>query len=731
AVFEGGALSGLINFTAPSTTFDGQVATGMLSYTVSTGDNVLAEGTTEFGAAVSAPVTLPASGEYVFTVTTANATGSSPAMQVKHFVGFGTPEATEATLVYENGTMKLSWEPVTKSADGGYLDPEAVVYTVTRFPGQVKVYEGSATEFSETVAEPDGLTKYYYTVVATADGVSGEAATSNTVSLGAGIVPPYLNTFDTAASIEGFTVIDSNNDARKWMWADNKGNGEVRMSWSGDKKMDDWLITPPVKLQGGKLYSVQFKAHASGVAYAERVEAKWGTDATVAAMTRDLVPPTDLTSADPMTVGNLIVPAADGLYYFGIHGISDPDKFYLYIDDFEVSAPRAATIPAAATGFKVTPAVNGDIKASVAFTTPTLDMAGNALSGLTKVELSRNGAVIKTWTAPATGAALSYDDEPEEGGNTTYSVVACNEDGAGAEASANVVIGIGRPAAPTGVKLTEEGNSGNVTLTWNAVTTTYEGVAIDPSRVTYDVCTQDYYGNWAPVEEGLTATTFSAQAVPEGRQDFVQYAVFAVTEGGETGAVSPMIAAGTPYEGMNESFANGELSDYIWGLGYNDGAEWDIYEDDYLEIPSSDQDNGYAAMRYSNDPGKGSLFTGKIALPEKSAGVSLHALVMTAGEEYNHNEIQLYVKEPADLTWTKLGQPFVMCEMGEPNTWAQCTASLQAYAGKVVQIRFEGITVDYTYTFMDQIIVGSLAEHDLAITGVSAPTEVACGNPYT
>ncbi len=729
AVFDAGSLSGTIKFDAPATTYDGTPATGQLSYTVLANGEQAATGTTQYGAAVSAAVTLPASGAYTFAVTTANATGTSPVAKLEFYAGFGVPASTTATLDYVDDMLKLTWTPVTTSVDGGYFDAADVTYTVTRYPGEVKVYEGTATSYSEAPGELAGLTKFYYTVVATSNGMSSAPATSNAITLGAGIVPPYDNTFDTEADLEGFTVIDANNDARKWLWANNSGNGEVRMTYNSSMDMDDWLITPPIKLQGGKLYNVSFVAHASGSAYAERVEAKWGTDATAAAMTRDLVAPTVLTSATPVTLGNLIVPASDGTYYIGIHGISDKDKFYLYIDDLSISAPQAATIPAAATDLTVTPAPGGDYKATVAFKAPALDMAGNPLAELTKIELSRDGELIHTFESPAIGAALSYDDVLDTGGDVTYTVVGYNTDGMGAEASASAFIGVGRPAAPTGVTLTEEGNTGYVTVTWNAVSTDINGSPIDPSRVTYAVCYEDYYG-WAPLEQGITGTSFSLQAVPEGRQEFVQYAVFAITEGGNTGAITPLMAVGTPYDGMDESFANGDLNQYIWGLGFQQGASWDIYEDDYLDIPSSDYDNGYAAMRFSEYPGKASLFSGKITLPEQNAGVSFHALVMTAGDELNHNAIQLYVKEP-DTDWAALDEPFVMCEMGEPNTWAKGMASLDAYAGKVVQLRFEGVTVDYTYTFLDQIYVGSLASHDLGITAITAPGIVATGAPYT
>ncbi len=725
ADFAGGALTGTVSFKAPTTLFDGTAASGSLNYEIAANGENVAAGTTTYGAEVSEEITLAASGEYTFTVTMSNAAGASPVAKLAYYAGFGVPAATTATLTYEDGTLKLTWTPVTASTDGGYFDASDVTYTVTRFPGEVKVYEGTATEFSEPVAEPTGITKYYYTVVATSNGLSSAAAQSNTVTLGAGIVPPYENTFDSASDLDGFTILDSNGDDKMWTFYD----GAVRMAYNTNQAMDDWMITPPVKLEGGKFYKVSFDAAAYSAYYAERVEAKWGTAATAEAMTNELVAPTDLTSTAYETLDGMICPPADGTYYIGIHGISDADKYWLYVDNLTISAAMSAAIPAAATDLTVTPDANGELKATISFKAPAVDMAGNALASLTKIELSRNGELINTFNAPAIGAALSYTDEPEEGGDVTYTVVAYNEDGNGPEVSATAFIGIDKPAAPTNVAMTEEGNTGKVTITWDAVDTDQNGNSINPDKVWYIVAEYKNSG-WYAIEglDHITGTSVSFQAVPEGEQAFVQYAIFSETDGGAgKGMGTGLLPVGTPYDGMEESFANGRFTYAAWAEGYSYYGAWDIYTEAQLNIPSADGDNGFAGMKGQYADAYSSLFTGKVTLPAQNAGVSFYNYVIAADDD---NYVQIYVKEPADADWTAVGEPFVVNTLGEGDTWANAFLPLPEYAGKTVQVRFAATNPTYTYTFIDQIIIGALVPNDLAATDIKAPATVLCGNDY-
>lgn len=739
ADFPEGALSGNVSFKLPSTLFDGSAATGTLSYKVLANGQQVADGTGAAGADVTAPVTVEEAGEYTIVVTASNAVGEGPKAKLTLFIGKGTPKSPEAALVYEGGKMKLSWPAVTESADGGFIDPAAVTYSVTRIinnesSSALTVDSGfTATSFEEEVAMPAEITTYHYLVVAESAGVESAPAKSNSVTLGS-IVPPYVNHFDSSDALSGYTIIDGNKDGKVWAYYQGAsgadGNpGAARMTYNSNLAMDDWMITPPLKLEGGKAYKVSFQARANSDAYPERVEAKWGNAATAAAMTGVIVAPTDL-GKNWVELGAYIIPEADGIYYVGIHGISDEDTYYLYVDDLTVSAAAATTVPGLATDLAVANDPAGTGKATITFKAPSKTMGGETLAAITKIELSRDGNVIKTFDAPAPGADLNHEDTAETGTHT-YSVQAFNADGAGEVASVTAFVGIDKPGAPENVTMVETSTPGEVTITWDAVTVDQNGNAINSALVTYLVAEPTTTGWASIVDEPISNTTYTFQAVPAGEQDFAQYAVFAVTDGGTgTGAITEFIPVGTPYDGMEESFPDGTLS-YALGLDSSNGGSWSLFGDD-SGIPSQDGDNGFIGMKASYLEQGADLFTGKISLAGAvNPGISFYTynLVGESGAK-DENTIELFVREIGAAEYTALGTPIVIGDLATEAGWVSVNKSLAAYAGKTIQLMFRATCHGIAYTLIDNIKIGDMLENDLHARAISAPAKVKAGADY-
>lgn len=732
--FPEGTLTGTVNFTAPTTLFDGTAATGALTYEVLVDGTSAATGDTSFGASVSAPVTVAASGKHVFVVTVSNEVGASPKEKATMFIGKGIPEAPKATLEYAAGKMNLTWTAVTTSADGGYINPDEVTYTVTRFPGETVVLTDSKeTSFSEDIVEPAELTSYYYTVVAKyADAVS-EAAQSNNIVLGA-IVPPYEQTFDGPDGLEGFTLIDANDDGKKWsLYMDSDGNGTARMAYNSSLAMDDWLITPPLKLEGGKVYLLTFDTFANGTSFPERIEAKMGNSNTVEAMTETLLEPTVLTSKDPLKVAQYLAPKTTGTYYIGFHGISDADQFYLYVDNVKIGAATSADAPGEATNLSVVSDPNGELKATVSFNAPSTTLGGGTLSSLTKVELSRDGELINTFSSPAVGAALSFVDTPAENGNHTYTVVGYNNEGQGKSVSITGFVGVDAPAAPETATIVETENEGEVTVSWSAVSTDQNGNPINPSLVTYTIA-QRGESAWEPLFEGITGTSYTFRAIEEGgEQDFAQFAVFAVTSGGNNGIATDMIPVGPAYEGMIESFPDG-IPSHILGISTPQGsnAQWNLFDDEYFsgEVTSQDGDNGFIGMRGQNIEDAGSLFTGKVSLAgmvAPSFSFYTYNIVGENGEE-DTNTIEVSVKELGGEYTSVFNKTVV--EICGTDVWGKATIDLSAYAGKTIQVQITTTVQGFAYIFLDNLKIASTVDNDLKAGAITAPAKVQAGATY-
>lgn len=731
ANFADGSMSGTIDFVAPTTLYDGSNGVGELTYTVLCDGESVATGTTAFGATVNAAVTVAESGMHTFVVYCSNAAGNGPKAQIKAFVGKGVPAATTVSAYYADGVANVSWIPVTESADGGYVNPAEVTYTVTRYPEGVVVADGiTEASFSEPLAEPESIVSYTYGVKATYSGATSAEAMSNAIVLGS-IVPPYTQDFSNSNALDAFTIIDANNDGKTWMVY----NGEARMAYNSSLDMDDWLITPPMKLEAGKAYKVSFKAHANSSTFPERIEVKWGDSNTAAGMANVLVEPTVLSSGTAEEFVCFITPQANGTYYVGFHGISDADMFYLYIDDIEIAAGVAATAPAAPTNLVVTPGANGAKTAAISFNAPAVDFAGNALASLEKVELYRGEELIHTFDAPAVGAELTYTDNLPADGDYTYSVAGYNVDGKGESTSATVYVGVDFPAAVSEATLTEDAaNPGKVTVTWAAVDKDVNGQVIAADAVKYDLYIYD--GNSRVLVAGdLTTTSYSYEAITEG-QSFLQYAVFAKTARGEgDGTLTQMLAIGAPVTNFADTFAGGELT-YDWGiqrLGDSTGASWTLLGDE-SGIPSQDGDNGMIAMKASYIDDASRLYSVKISL----AGVENPALTFytynIVGEsgDPDENLVSVCVSAPnANNFVTVMPEATVNDLCGGAEGWAKVTVNLAAYAGQDIQFGIDVVCKGYAYTIFDNFKISSLVDNDLVATGITAPATVKAGADYT
>lgn len=735
ASFPEGSLSGTISFDAPTTLFNGTAATGALSYKLLIDGEVEAEGNTTFGATnVTIPVEVYLPASYKFVLTVSNSAGESPKAKLTTFIGQGAPEGpANVKLEYVDGNFNLSWDAVTTTSDGGYIDTEAVRYNVFDADGNKVADQIAVTSWSKAQEMPAEITSYVYSVQAINAGLVSPKVNSNAVTLGS-INPPYSNTFDDASALNGWTILDENHDGKVWIIND----GMARMAYNSSKAMDDWLICPPLALEGGKIYTITLDAAANSATYPERIEVKAGTEATAAGMTIELLPPTDLTNSksELETYTMTLAAPVSGIYYVGIHGISDEDQFYLWVDNFTVGAPTKGTVPGKVTDVTVTPAADGSLSASLSFKTPTLNIVGGALNSLTLIEVKRGDEVIETFENPAIGAVLNVADNTiAESGDVVYTITASNADGAGAPYTTEPVwVGFQDPAAPTGFTVVETSNPGEVTLSWNAVTTDPAGLVYPAGTIQYAICTP-VNGQWTIVDGAITyETTYTYQAVPAGEQALMQFGVasFYNYSGGKL-AASDLMPIGTPYAGIEESFPNGTLT-YDWMIAYTDKeGTCGIGSDGDLGIQSFDNDGGFAYIQAKYLDAKASLVSGKISLDGMTnPGISLYTWVIIGEDgEPDINELNLYAREFGTEDWTLLNAGNnIVHELGEANEWANLTASLSAYANKVIQVRIEGVTKQYVYTIVDAITVGDQFAHDLALTGIAAPTTVAAGSDY-
>lgn len=731
ANFPEGSLTGSIKFDVPTTLYDGTETSGAVAYKVMADGNIIDEGNTTYGTkGVEVEYTAAAPAEIKFTVVLSNSVGDSPKANLKTFVGHGVPGAPAVSAILgENNKVDVSWTAVTSTIDGGYINPDEVTYTVTRYPGEVVVASAlKDTKYSETLEEPSELVQYYYTVEADNAGLKSAIGKSNTITLGS-VIPPYTQTFDT--DLGGFTTEDVNADGKTWTWYQQA----VRIGYNSKLAMDDYLFSVPMKLQGGKMYKVNFKSYCNGSSFPERLEVKYGKAATSAAMTETLLDATviDQTQVPGHDLEGYLLPDADGIYYIGFHGISDADKFYLYIDDVQVSAAMSAEAPAAVSNLTATGAENAVKKITVKFTTPDKAISGAAITSLSKVEVKRDGVIVKTFDAPAVATELEYVDELEKSGTYTYTVVAYNAEGAGLEASADAFCGIDAPVAPETVEVIELTTPGYVAISWTAVTTDVRGTALNSADVKYDL--YDYSGEeLVLIAENLSTIAYTTEFPTEGKQQFAQYAVFAKTESGQgKGTASNMIPVGPAYDGLDESFTGADLK-YIWAISTtSSNSNWSLANDSkFTDLTSCDGDDGFIYNQAQYLDEGGSLMSGKISLASLTAPALSFYTYNIVGEDGTKdiNEIAVSVKVGnGEYEEVLKGTVDGLCNGVEG--WGKVIVPLNKFMGKDIQIKFTVTVKQFTLTTFDIIKVADLVDYDLVAKSISAPSTVVAGSDYT
>ena len=729
ANFMNGGLSGNITLTAPATLFDGTAATGNFTIHLLVNGTETATQEAAPGADVTFPVTVEQAGLYNFIVYASNNAGDGPKTQLKNvFVGIDTPAATAATLTYANEKMNVSWTAVTSSVNGGYIDLSTLSYTIKDAQGNVKASGITGTSWSEDYPMPENMELVYYTVTVVAGGIESEPARTNEVTAGAAI-PPYTSDFAQDGFV-GWTIIDANNDGKVW----TIDGDEARMTYNTTVPMDDWLISVPLKMETGKTYAISFDASCYSPDYPERLEVKCGTAPTVEGMTTTLIEPTVINTATPTAQDIAFIPEADGIYYIGIHGISDADEWSLFVGNLTVEAGVSAAAPGAPSDLTVTPDAYGALKAAISFTAPSKAMDGTTLASLTKAEVYRDGTLINTFENPVVGGALSCEDNTlTTYGNHTYEVVAYNENGAGVRISASAYIGFAEPGDMQTVNISRTDVEGEVLLSWEAVTTDTNGLIYPAGKVTYNIYAMDGYLRTL-VASGISATSYTYQAVNAGEQTFVQYAACAVVDNVE-GALnlSEMIAVGTPYDGLEESFANGRLK-YSWATASVGGGSVTLMSDDD-GVPSQDGDNGCLAITGEYIDQGGELVSGLISLNQMvNPGLSFFTFdiqtIATSGSE-DINEITVFVKAIDDEDYTIMFNGTVedIC-YNSTDGWGDVYVDLSKFANKVIEFKIQGLVQAYAFIPIDNIRVASTFNYDLKAAAITAPEKVMTDNDF-
>ena len=336
AVFDKDNTEGELSFKIPVVTYAGELLEGDVEYYVVSGTDTLAHGTEAAGVKVTVPVTGTEKTTNTYTVWAANAVGAGPKKQTSVYVGLDSPSYSLSGVNLEadktTGLLTLTWEALTGS-HGGYIGD--VSYNILRNAADTVATGLTGTEFSETLATDSDMASYYYKVEAVC-GTKKVTGKSNAVVLGDHVSVPYSTGFEAETDFNIYTVVNVNNDDYTWKYY-GYSNPSAQYSASYDNDADDWLITPPIKVQGGKKYDVKFSARESNAKYVNKFLVKYGEGVTAEAMQSDAISDTiSVTSKEYTDYTFSVNPENDMLLGVGFHVVSEKSNGSLYISNISI-----------------------------------------------------------------------------------------------------------------------------------------------------------------------------------------------------------------------------------------------------------------------------------------------------------------------------------------------------------------------------------------------------------
>ena len=542
------------------------------------------------------------------------------------------------------------------------------------------------------------------------------------------LTPPYAQSFDTQGAFDTFTNINANGDTGKkngavWSWYES---GKVaRYKYHKSNDADDWLITPGLKLESGKAYKVTFRAYSSGTEYTESLEVKYGNAPTVEGQSETLMPKTNVTPDEAKVYESEIVSKADQTVYIGFHAVSPSGQFFLYLDDIKVEEGVSAAKPDSVTALAVEPDPAGNLKATVSFNAPAKNIDGSALTEISKIELKRDGALVKAFENVAAGQKLSFTDEDvKTKGFHTYAATPYAGEAVGTTAEAKAFIGKDIPQRPTNVKIAD--NQTSLRISWDkAPSKGKNGGVVIPEEVEYQVFKFRIEGSttyYIPL--GTTKDNFYdvEMNTEEGGQQALQYAVSAFNEEGKSDTlVTDGVTVGKTYAlPFNDSFSGGSPQRF-----------WTIKMDGYKSFePVTEEENvadgDGGALKFNSffDDDAAWLTTGKISFAgaehptvrfshkaDPGTQMKLEVLAMSQDGDQQVLKTINYADSTANAHWTEEKLAIDPRFGQKPYAFV----SFHVMASK-----------DYQTIYLDNVKISDLYEYNLSI-GMDAPKKAEKG----
>ncbi len=738
-----GSMTCNYTITLPETLVDGTPMTGLVEWRITLDGEVKFEGANQAGSSSSGTITIDKTGWVEFLAYAYNKDGQSANTKARLFVGKGLAAAPQnVNIVWneETSTMTGTWDAVTTSADGGYINPAEVTYTITDMAGNLVAENVTTNTFAFEMEQPGAYTEIYWLVTANYDGRQSAAGQSNSVFLGS-LGAPYEHDFTMRNDFEseGYIVIDANGDGCTF-----QPNGLGARCGHSDQKIsvDDWLVLPALYLETGNSYVFTLAVHCYQATDSEIVEVKYGTEPTVASMTTTLISQTTVKSnrTNPTILTGVLTPSVSGKYSIGIHAKSSANKgnttYHVMVPHISVSEPVNPNSPVAPTNVKLNAFADGALRGIVTYTAPSKSMGGTTYSPMTGdmikmlLYVGDSEEPVQSMTvAPGYSGQFPQPADFDERGDHTVTVVAETVKGGyqSLPVEATSYVGPYEPKVPTNVRLTEVYQPGTVKVEWDPVTLDINGNALPAGHTTYMIFKSGEGDEFIPIlDEPLEQTSYVFDALEDVQnQEFVQYWVAAYNwDFMGRRASSTYMPVGVPmslpvkYSNRNDMINNTNV------IGRGGYGQFFLFAGDPGSIDAQDGDGEFLGATGEATNDYAILRTGIISLVgAKNPEVVLYTYSLNA-EDRNIVQVAVYSNGYREVI------RFDRHTDMTPGQWNKCRFDLSKWRDKNVQIEITMGILNINRCYVDNISIQDTPDYDLAVTNITAPKRAMAGRKF-
>lgn len=736
ATANAGETNTTISFTVPSTDADGNnieipswSTTGMRCYIYADNNYVTAQGlpsSIKMGDKVTCTVDLT-EGMHVITVLLYPYYNEVKSVRNSTTLvcGYDAPAAVDSpTLTVKDSKATIIWTApkVGKFSDfGDAFDASDLTYKIVRNFDNKVIADGITSTSVEDTEISDEIKTYSYTIFATSHNNTSTGALTNSVTAGKYQPLPYVNDFSTADCLNGYTILNLNNDGTSRTWAWGKYNKMLTSGWGS---AEDWIITPPFSMSNDKLYSFGYKINGKG-----NLRTTVGSGITPEA--QDEV----LNELDGYSIAGFenhefyFRPSENGLYNFGLYNFNQDEEIWL-IDDLYVKELAPVSAPDKVRSLNVIPDAKGALGATLSFKLPATAINGNSLSSLTKVTVyDLEGNVLGTQTDITPGADCSIKVNAVHGWNS-FKIVAENAEGEGWPIITRKFIGADKPKAISDLKITWGEDINVANLSWTAPTEGVNGGYVDPTAYNYTIYKYDSQSTTPYIKLGTTDETSIEVTILDAKTSQDQY-VFGVTASnteGESDYVKTGIVLGEPYTlPFTEAFdANNGITHSPWIAENGWNIDLGFYNDKVQP-----QNNDKLQLVYINsgtESATGKFYTPIIDFTNATQPVFSVWLHHTEGLSEG-TTVKAVASIDGSNNCIDLGNAVAL---GGNNGWTEHVFDLSALKGKKAQVALEAYLPNPSgRVFCDNWTIKEATGNDLALAAISQPYYPVVGDAAT